>query len=244
MSGRGLYFATSLTSLALAALLILAILLVRSRRAARIRTETMAAICHDLLTPLTRLRLRSERIDIDLREGVLHEVDRMDRMLREALDYFMHDARPSTERIDLVSVLRTICSEFSDVGYAITYDGPARLTLRCKATAITRAITNLVDNATKYGSEVHVCLTVRKDAVNVEISDDGPGIRSSRCRKGSEPFFKEDGTPDAREHGFGLGLAIAREVARSHRGRIVLENRATKGLRVRLSLPRSLVIRE
>ncbi|MPZ41315.1 MAG: HAMP domain-containing protein [Rhizobiales bacterium] len=205
------------------------------------RTRMLAAISHDLRTPLTRLRLRAERIgDQDLRDGMLHEITRVTCMLDETLDYLREDVRSeSTSRIDLPSVLQTICAEFADVGHAVSYDGPARLTWTCRPSVLTRAISNVVDNAVKHGSAVTVALRARDDgAVEIDVADDGPGIPSSLREKVFDPFFKgDDARTSAKRSGFGLGLSIARDVVKGHGGEIDLLDRTPRGLIVRMSLP-------
>jgi signal transduction histidine kinase len=242
-SGRP-YIAAAVAGMLVVVLIVLALGFVRVRRALALRTRTFAAICHDLRTPLTRLRLHSERASVELSGGMLREIDRIDRMLQEALNYVTHDIRLKPERIDLPSLLRTICSEFTDVGYTVTYEGPARMTLLCRSSALARAITNLVDNATKHCTAVQVRLCERKDTVDVEICDDGPGIPESLRAKVFDPFFKaSEGQRLQGERSFGLGLSIAQDIARSHRGQITLHDRAPHGLAVRVSLPKRLVIR-
>jgi signal transduction histidine kinase len=205
------------------------------------RTRMLAAISHDLRTPLTRLRLRAERVgDQDLREGMLHEIARVTRMLDETLDYLREDVRlESTSRIDLPSILQTVCAEFADVGHAVSYEGPAHLTWTCRPGVLTRAISNVVDNAVKHGSAVTVALRARADgAVEIDVADDGPGIPLSLREKVFDPFFKgDDARSSAERSGFGLGLSIARGVVRGHGGEIDLLDRTPRGLIVRISLP-------
>jgi signal transduction histidine kinase len=205
------------------------------------RTRMLAAISHDLRTPLTRLRLRAERIgDRDLREGMLHEITQVTRLLDETLDYLREDVRSeSASRIDLPSVLQTICAEFADVGHVVSYEGPARLPWTCRPSALRRAISNVVDNAVKHGSAVTVALRARDDgAVEVDVADDGPGIASSARAKVFDPFFKgDDARSSAKRSGFGLGLSIARDVVKGHGGAIDLLDQTPRGLIVRISLP-------
>ncbi len=222
---------------------LLVLFVIRTRKSLAVRTQAFAAVCHDLLTPLTRLRLRTERANTPLRAGMLRDIDRMDRMLRDTLDSFAYEARGHTEDIDLVSLLRTICSEFADMGYSIAYDGPERLTVRASATALARAITNLVDNAAKHGTTIQVRLHELKNTVEVEISDDGPGIPEHERKKVFDPFYTAHPRGSGPGGRFGLGLSIARAIAESHGGTIVLGDRSPRGLVVRLSLPRTLIIR-
>ncbi|WP_159591899.1 ATP-binding protein [Chelativorans xinjiangense] len=205
------------------------------------RTRMLVAISHDLRTPLTRLRLRAERIgEQNLRDGMLHEVTRITHMLDETLAYLREDVRSeSMSRVDLPSVLQTICTEFADVGHAVSYEGPARLAWTCRPSILTRAISNVVDNAVKHGSAVTVALRARDDGmVEIDIADDGPGIPASLREKVFDPFFKGDNARSSENRsGFGLGLSIARDVVKGHGGGIDLLDRTPRGLIVRLSLP-------
>lgn len=202
------------------------------------RTRMLAAISHDLRTPLTRLRLRAERIaDQILRDGILHEIAQVSLMLDETLNYLRQDSRSEEmSRVDLPSMLQTIATDFSDVGHNVSYSGPTRLTLVCRQSALTRAVSNVVANAVKHGSTVLIELRGGKSQVaQIDVSDDGPGIAAAARDKVFEPFFKAD---DARTAigGFGLGLSIARDVVKSHGGDIELLDRLPHGLTVRIRL--------
>jgi signal transduction histidine kinase len=207
------------------------------------RTRMLAAISHDLRTPLTRLRLRAERIDDpELRDGILREVVRISGMLDETLEYL----RPGTREermapVDLSSLLQTICTEFGDVGHGVSYAGPSRLAWVCRANALTRAVSNVVDNGVQHGSAVQVGLRIGEGGMaEIEVADDGPGIPAPLREKVFDPFFKGDHSrPAATGRGFGLGLSIARDVVRGHGGRIELLDGLPHGLVVRLSLPRN-----
>lgn len=205
------------------------------------RTRMLVAISHDLRTPLTRLRLRAERLtDPVQREGQLHEITRITHMLDETLNYLRRDVRSEElSRIDLPSLLQTVCVEFADVGHAVAYDGPPRLTWRCRPNVLARAITNIVDNATKHGAFVTVSLRLRDGhEVEIDVGDDGPGIPSELREKVFDPFFKGDAARGlVARSGFGLGLSIARGVVRGHGGEIELLDRAPRGLIVRVTLP-------
>jgi signal transduction histidine kinase len=205
------------------------------------RTRMLAAISHDLRTPLTRLRLRAERIgDTELRDGILHEVVRISGMLNETLEYLQPGTREEEmSRADLSSLLQTVCTEFADVGHGVSYDGPPRLTWLCRPNALARAVSNVVDNGVQHGSAVRVGLRVGADGMaEIEVADDGPGIPAPLREKVFDPFFKgDDSRPAAPGRGFGLGLSIARDVVRGHGGQIELLDRLPYGLIVRMSLP-------
>jgi signal transduction histidine kinase len=205
------------------------------------RTRMLTAISHDLRTPLTRLRLRAERVaDPALREGQLHEITRITHMLDETLGYLRRDARSEpVSRVDLPSLLQTICAEFADVGHTVTYEGPPHLTWTCRPGVLARAISNIVDNAVKHGAIVTVVLCPGDDgAVAIDVGDDGPGIPAALREKVFDPFFKGDTARGADgRSGFGLGLSIARDVVNGHGGGIELLERKPRGLMVRIRLP-------
>jgi signal transduction histidine kinase len=203
------------------------------------RTRMLAAISHDLRTPLTRLRLRSERVREDpLRTAMLGDIAKMTRMINETLDYLREDARSEPAScIDLPSFLQTICSEFADTGHAVSYAGPARLPYACRPRALSRAVTNIVENAVKHGSTIAVALRpMASGHIEIEVADDGLGIPPALRDKVFEPFFKAD---SARQDsgGFGLGLSIAQDIAKRHGGSIELKPREPSGLLVSMLLP-------
>jgi len=206
------------------------------------RMRMLAAISHDLRTPLTRLRLRAERlVDPAQREGQLHEIARITHMLDETLNYLRNDVRSEgLSRVDLPSLLQTVCAEFADVGHNVTYVGPPRLTCRCRPNVLVRAISNIVDNATKHGTVVTVSVRLPDgDDVEIDFADNGPGIAPELHERVFDPFFKGDAARSAgARSGFGLGLSIARDVVKSHGGGIELVDRAPHGLIVRVRLPR------
>ncbi|MEW9307015.1 ATP-binding protein [Labrys neptuniae] len=202
------------------------------------RTRMLAAISHDLRTPLTRLRLRAERVPEDrLREGMLTDLANVEHMLNETLDYLRADGRfEPMSRIDLPSLLQTICSQFVDVGHAVIYRGPAKLTWSARPRELTRAITNIVENGVKHGGAVTISLIDRLPHAQIEIDDDGPGIPADLRERVFEPFFKADAARTQDGGGFGLGLSIARDIVRRHGGNIVLSDRVPHGLKVKISL--------
>ena len=204
------------------------------------RTQMLLAISHDLRTPLTRLRLRSERLaEGRLRDSMLSDIAAINQMLGETLAY-LREGGPlePAQLIELPSLLQTICAEFADIGHSVTYSGPDRLAFACRVDALTRAIANLVDNGTKHGGAVSVALErVNDGKVRIDVSDDGPGIAAELREKVFEPFFKGDSARNlGGRGGFGLGLSIAREIVRRHGGDIRFVDRIPQGLTVRVTL--------
>jgi signal transduction histidine kinase len=204
------------------------------------RTRMLAAISHDLRTPLTRLRLRVERVsEPGLRDGMLADLVKVGRMLDETLDYLREDGKSEAmSRVDLPSLLQTICWDFADMGDPVTYQGPARLACSVRPRALTRALTNIVENGVKHGTTVTVTLNgTPREAVEITIADDGPGIPATLHGKVFEPFFKADSARTRNDSGFGLGLSIAQDIVKRHGGNISLLAREPAGLAVQILLP-------
>lgn len=214
----------------------------RIRRLVEERTRMLAAVSHDLRTPITRLRLRTEEIgDDDKRRAILGDLALMERMVGGALSYLREGrASGSMSASDIPALLQTICDDFADLGHIVVYEGPIRASAVCDADQMTRAVTNLVDNAIKFGGKVVVRLEGGDGAqITIAVEDDGPGIAADEREKVLEPFYRSDVARTLREgSGFGLGLAIARAIAEAHRGALVLAERPGGGLQARIAWPR------
>ena len=173
------------------------------------RTRMLRAISHDLRTPLTRLRLRIERLPADdATRATLRDLDHINRMIDDTLGY-LRDGETAGARVlaDLPSLLQTACADFADLGHDVVYDGPQRLRIVCRPADLTRAVCNLIENGVRFGKSVVVRLsTVDDRTVRIEVSDDGPGIPAEQRRQVVEPFFRVDDSRGA-ALGFGLGLA-------------------------------------
>lgn len=209
----------------------------RIRRLLDSRDTMLRSVSHDLRTPLTRLRLRVDRIaDPDLRATAQNDIAQIDAMIGTTLDYLRDGATTLTfETCDLASLLSTICDDFADTGGAITYHGPRRLAVVIAVPEFTRAITNLCENGLKFGTEVMVQAETTKSAAVIHIIDNGPGIPSHLRDRVMEPYVKLD--PSRTGGGFGLGLSIAAEIIARHGGDIQLLENHPKGLHVRITLP-------
>ncbi|OSQ37985.1 histidine kinase [Thalassospira mesophila] len=229
------------------------------------RTRMLAAISHDLRTPSTRLRLRAEFIDNDeLRETVLRDLDEMDELLSDALDFLGDWIHKEEERtVDFTSVLEAICDDYADLGRPVMFEGPKPLTfnqvntvfgsktdaahsfgdkrsirLTCRAGTLKRAFTNLINNALKYGHRAYVSLDATADDVIVVIHDEGPGIPEDEQDKVFLPFYRVEGSRARSTGGSGLGLSIVKTVIDAHEGHIALNNMPRRGLQVIIRLPR------
>jgi len=205
------------------------------------RTRMLRAISHDLRTPLTRLRLRAERsTQPELRTLILADIANLSDMIDDTLTYLSKEMATETLlKADLPSLLGTVCSDFSDMGHNLTYVGPERLAYRCKPRSLARAVTNLVENSTKFAQEISATLSVLDNGtVRISVVDDGPGLPVSLRKRVLEPFFKGDAArPSADRSGFGLGLSIVDDIVRAHGGTIELLNIRPQGLEARIDLP-------
>jgi len=205
------------------------------------RTAMLRSVSHDLRTPLTRVRMRAERIqDADAREPILADVAHINALINITLDYLRDDRKTERwERTDIASIMQTICADFSDVGGDISYSGPPKIIWPCKPMALTRAITNLCENGLKFGTRVEVALREESGALRIDILDNGPGIPPQFHHQVLEPFYKLDKarTRAGNETGFGLGLSIVDEIIRDHGGRLAFGTNSPSGLAVTILLP-------
>ncbi|MVA52786.1 HAMP domain-containing protein [Agrobacterium vitis] len=205
------------------------------------RTRMLRAISHDLRTPLTRLHLRAERsTQPELKAAFLKDIFVLRGLINDTLTYLSKDmAAEKPVYADLPSILTTVCSDFSDVGFNVTYVGPERLPHRCRPRSLARAITNLVDNSTKFAQEVSVELSVLGNGtVRIRVVDDGPGLPDNLRTRVLEPFFKVDTARKSSDSsGFGLGLSIVDDIVRAHGGTIKLLNKAPHGLAAQIEFP-------
>jgi signal transduction histidine kinase len=204
------------------------------------RTKMLAAISHDLRTPITRMRLRSEFIEDDAhRSRMLRDLDQMRSMLEQVLSFLRNDRKlESMTLVDIASSLQLITDQFADMGHKVTYDGPEHAMATVRPDDLHRSITNLVENAVRFGAEAIVCLTVSPDRLTIDVEDDGPGISDARKDVMLEPFVRGDDARNMDEAaGFGLGLSIARSIVLAHGGALSLNDRQPHGLIVRIDLP-------
>jgi signal transduction histidine kinase len=211
----------------------------RIRHHIRQRAHILAAITHDLQTPLTRLRLRLEKVDDpELREKLIGDMTAMQSMVREGLDLArsMNSAEPMRP-LDLDSLIDSVCADAADAGQAVTVSGKTQASLMARPIALRRCLTNLIDNAVKYGQSAHVTAGIEGALIVIRIKDNGPGIPASELEKVFEPFYRLESSRSRDTGGSGLGLTIALNIAEQHGGTIRLLNHAAYGLEVLLTLP-------
>ena len=205
----------------------------------RDRTQMLAAISHDLRAPLTRMRLRGEFIeDAEQQQRLFRDVDEMQAMINSALEFFRDDARlePATQ-FDLAELLQTLLDDYRDQGVEIAFSGPQRLVYFGRPLGLKRVITNLLDNAIKYGTESAVELISNAGQVRIKILDHGPGIPEASLEQVFAPFFRMEGSRNKSTGGVGLGLSAARAIVLEHGGELKLRNRSKAGLEALVVLP-------
>lgn len=203
------------------------------------RTQTLAAISHDLRTPITRLRLRAEFVeDLEERRKMMADLDEMEVMISSALAFLRGDAEREEPRlIDIASVLATVCAELADSGQQVDCGDAGPLPLTGRTVALKRAFSNVIGNAVKYGSRARVSSRREGASIVVDIEDEGPGIPVAEHERVFEPFFRLEQSRSRETGGTGLGLTVARTIIFAHGGTIALENLAPRGLRVSIRLP-------
>jgi signal transduction histidine kinase len=207
----------------------------RLRRFVEDRTQMLAAISHDLRTPITRMRLRAEFVEDDEeREKMLADLAEMEAMISATLAFARDDAAQEPRRmVDIAAMLQGLADDHREAGY----DGPDHLLLQAKPTALKRALSNLVDNAIKYGGCAEIRLSQADGRVVAEICDNGPGIPPEEREKVFQPFYRLERSRSRDTGGTGLGLAIARTAIRGQGGDVVMDARPQGGLVARVTLP-------
>ena len=211
----------------------------RLERFVQDRTRMLAAISHDLRTPITALRVRAELIDeLDTRGKILTALDEMQCITEATLTFVREDvAQEDTRLLDLDALLQSVCDDLSDIGKDVTFTGPGKTLYRCRSVSLRRALSNLVENAVTYGQRAWVTLTEERDVLCITIDDDGPGIATPDMERVFEPFVRLETARSLEKGGVGLGMTIARSIVRGHGGDITLTKRPEGGLRVAVRVP-------
>jgi len=211
----------------------------RVTRAMADRTQLLAAVTHDLRTPITTLRLRTEMVEDEaLKERLRATLDEMEALTEAGLMLARDTATEEpTRTVDLVALVESIAADFLDQGRSVQVAPAPPLPYRCRKLAMTRAVRNLVENALRYGETAEIDIRETPGSVTVTIDDRGPGLPEALLERVFEPFFRGEASRSPETGGSGLGLAIARAIIRSHGGDIMLENRKPRGLRAIIELP-------
>ncbi|WP_143735182.1 ATP-binding protein [Methylocaldum sp. 14B] len=203
------------------------------------RTRILAAITHDLKTPLTRLRLRLEQCrDEPLRARLAEDVAAMQALVDEGLDLARSlDSGPPQQTIDLGALLQSLCDDTVDAGGKARFEGPDGALISGRPEALRRSFLNLIDNAVKYGGEADVSLERSGDDWLIRVRDSGPGIPEEYLGEVMQPFFRLETSRSRETGGTGLGLPIAANLLGAQGGTLSLHNRPQGGLEARVRLP-------
>lgn len=202
------------------------------------RTAMLAGVSHDLRTPLTRMKLQLEMMGRDDDVGALKEdLAEMERMLEGYLAFARGEGSEKQQIYDLALVLEQVARSAQRNGTSVDLQIDGDLTVQVRRMALHRALTNLVENAARYGDRVWISAERKINGIEVIIDDDGPGVPEEKREDVFKPFVRLEASRNPGTGGVGLGLAIARDVVRSHGGEIVLSESPQSGLRARLRLP-------
>lgn len=210
------------------------------RRLVHDRTEMLAALSHDLRTPIARLRLRTEMLpDTSDRSKLLSTLAEMEETTNAVLAFVRGAAVPEPQKtVELRSLIDSICSDMIDAGIPVIFlDGMQELRYSCRPLSLRRAINNLIDNAVKYSGSAEVCLQQYADEIRIDVLDRGPGLAQDQIEKVVMPFYRGDDSRNRQAGGYGLGLSIVASIANAHGGELVIRNRKGGGLCASLHLP-------
>jgi signal transduction histidine kinase len=202
----------------------------------------MAAVAHDLRTPIAALRVRAEFVtDDDTRTRLLQTIGEMQAMTEAVLDAVRIDGSGEPARsVDVAILAESLCADMAEVGGDVSYVSDIALACVCRAAEVRRALRNLTDNALRYGVRARVTAEAIDRMAAIHVDDDGPGIPKTELERVFEPFARLEHSRSAETGGYGLGLAIARLIARGHGGDVTLKNQSGGGLRATLMLPLAL----
>lgn len=203
------------------------------------RTRMLAAISHDLRTPITALRLRAEFIDDEENRGkILETLDEMQHMTEATLAFAKSEhTTEATQTVDITALLDALCEDYRALGNKLEFDTTQRLICRCRPLALKRALRNLIDNGLAYGSNVNVNLQTPPGHIAIHITDSGPGIDATQLERVFDPFVRLESSRNRDTGGIGLGLSIARTIVHAHGGDLSLRNRPQGGLEAVIKLP-------
>jgi signal transduction histidine kinase len=202
------------------------------------RTTLLAAIAHDLRTPLMRLGLRLEIATPDVRRDCEADIRDMDHMITAVMSFVRDMTRPARrQRLDLRSLAESVANNFIDAGDSVVLRGGGPIIVEGDPASLKALITNLVSNAVKYAGDAHIALDADSGTAHVEVSDNGPGMAVEDIDHAFEPFFRAERSRSRNTGGIGLGLASVQAITRAHGGDVTLSNHPEGGLLVRVTLP-------
>ena len=200
------------------------------------RSEMLSGISHDLRTPLTRLKLQLSFLkQQDLAKKMSDDIEEMERMLNEYLEFARFQKNEETETANLNDVIVKIVEKYQDEKININLE--ENLTINMRLNSFKRCLMNLIDNGLSYGKKVEIFTKKTLSNIIIFVDDDGPGIPEEEHQNVMKPFYRIDKSRGQNKAGVGLGLSIANDIIRSHGGNISLEKSPLNGLRVKVSLP-------
>jgi signal transduction histidine kinase len=204
------------------------------------RTRILAAMSHDMKTPITRLRLRAELLeDPALKQKFSRDFEELEAMVVETLDFMRGiESGEAPQRVDINALLDSLQADVRETGNRMEIEGAALSPCEARPQALKRCLSNLIDNALKYGKVAHVTVADAADQLCIRIADEGPGVPEAELEKLFEPFYRLETSRSRESGGTGLGLSIARNIAEQHGGTLTLRNREGGGLEASLVLPR------
>jgi signal transduction histidine kinase len=204
------------------------------------RTRVLAAMSHDLKTPITRLRLRAELLDdAEIKQKFSKDLEEMESMVGATLDFMRgleNEERP--QRIDVAALLESLQADAREIGGRVEIEGAASAPYAGRPQALKRCLANLIDNAVKYGKSARVIVDDDPVRLLVSVRDEGPGVPEAELERVFEPFHRLETSRSRDGGGTGLGLSIARNIAEQHGGTLALRNIPAGGLEAVLTLPR------
>lgn len=215
----------------------------RLRRFVQGRTQMLAGISHDLRTPITALRLRTDLVDDEEnRDRMQHLIDEMHHLTEGTLTLAKDESfTEKSDKVDISSLIEGICDDLTDAGIDVTSEVQRGVTLICRPYSLRRAIRNIAENGVKYGTRAKIYMTGNEHVVRIIVEDEGPGIPEDQMDRAFQPFVRLEESRSRETGGSGLGLAITRSIILNHGGEIALANRSEGGLRVTVTLPKAVI---
>ena len=200
------------------------------------RSEMLSGISHDLRTPLTRLKLQLALLkQQDIAKKMSDDIEEMERMLNEYLEFSRHQKNEETEKINLNNIIKDLIKKYENKQINVSLE--KNLEINIRPNSIKRCLANLIDNGLSYGKKIEILSNKTTKNIIIFVDDDGPGIDENEYEKVMKPFYRIDKSRSQNKSGVGLGLSIANDIIRSHGGNISLEKSPLNGLRVKISLP-------
>ena len=213
----------------------------RSSRYLHDRTRILAAMSHDLKTPITRMRLRAELLDDEpIRDKFTRDLTELEGMVAGTLDYMRGiETSEKVQLLDINALLESLQDDARELGQSIEIIGSSATPFPCRPQAMKRCLSNLLENAIKYGGAAQVQVLQLPGSLHLVVSDQGPGVPIEELDRLFDPFYRLDSSRNRAHGGTGLGLTIARSIAEQHGGTLALRNGAKRGLECHLDLPRA-----